>query len=287
MENSNSEPLYHYCSNDAFFSIIESGSIRLSDLNQSNDSAEGRWVLKVLETIWQNHLKKDQIDKLLKIVESSLGTLGGLGFCLSKERDRLSQWRGYAEMGKGVCIGFKQEELQKLIFELGDLDISLENVLYEDKEIKFDMEKRATKIANIFKRCIPEELSYDGEMADGKDEETGKPKKELNSEIDKLLLDSMYCYKNPAFQEENEMRIIKKIIIFDLGQVFPKNDLKYKAETDRIKPYFELHFDASCLISEVILGPINMTPDHVVRDFLRNNNLPIGMEISRSDATLQ
>jgi hypothetical protein len=35
--------LYHYCSNATFLSIIESNTIRLSDLSLSNDSQEGRW----------------------------------------------------------------------------------------------------------------------------------------------------------------------------------------------------------------------------------------------------
>ena len=38
--------------------------------------------------------------------------IDGLGFCLSLERDLLSQWRGYAANATGVAIGFSDEYLR-------------------------------------------------------------------------------------------------------------------------------------------------------------------------------
>ncbi|MCW5297735.1 DUF2971 domain-containing protein [Herbaspirillum lusitanum] len=38
----------------------------------------------------------------------------GLGFCLSAEGDLLSQWRGYAQDGAGVAIGFSGEYLRSM-----------------------------------------------------------------------------------------------------------------------------------------------------------------------------
>ena len=41
----------------------------------------------------------------------------GLGFCLSKKGDLLSQWRGYADDAFGVSIGFEKDYLKKLSME--------------------------------------------------------------------------------------------------------------------------------------------------------------------------
>ncbi|GMQ62471.1 hypothetical protein [Vallitalea maricola] len=38
------DTVYHYCSVDTFFSIIQNKTIRLSDLNKTNDYMEKRWV---------------------------------------------------------------------------------------------------------------------------------------------------------------------------------------------------------------------------------------------------
>ena len=37
-------PLYHYCSNDTFLSILRNSELWLSELTLSNDSMEGIWV---------------------------------------------------------------------------------------------------------------------------------------------------------------------------------------------------------------------------------------------------
>ena len=36
------DTIYHYCSIDTFFSIIQNKTLRLSDLNKTNDSMEKR-----------------------------------------------------------------------------------------------------------------------------------------------------------------------------------------------------------------------------------------------------
>ena len=47
MKNTIPEPLYHYCSNEAFCSILKSKSLWLSSLSLSNDKMEGHWFYKI------------------------------------------------------------------------------------------------------------------------------------------------------------------------------------------------------------------------------------------------
>ena len=45
--------------------------------------------------------------------ENNFGSIT-LGACFSESEDQLSQWRGYAQNGKGLAIGFDKEILETL-----------------------------------------------------------------------------------------------------------------------------------------------------------------------------
>ncbi len=123
--------LYHYCSLDTFLKIIASGKIWLFDVRKSNDR-QGLHHLKIecaiqLLTAQNEYLKRyskesgftydframDEINALAKkIVNADL--LITWVFCLSEECDLLSQWRGYADNGAGICIGFDYDYLNQI-----------------------------------------------------------------------------------------------------------------------------------------------------------------------------
>ncbi|WP_368646840.1 hypothetical protein [Castellaniella ginsengisoli] len=86
--------LYHYCSVEAFFSILSNKSIWLSNVNSMNDHQENKWL--------------DQF--ILDELRNKMGAIGEASanlswesyiknkpnpfiFCLSSDPDVLSQWR--------------------------------------------------------------------------------------------------------------------------------------------------------------------------------------------------
>jgi hypothetical protein len=50
--------------------------------------------------------------------------------CFSKDKDSLSQWRGYGDDGRGIAIGFNSEVLNNL--RDNDNDIHLKQIAYHD-----------------------------------------------------------------------------------------------------------------------------------------------------------
>lgn len=77
----------------------------------------------------------------------------GLGFCLSAERDLLSQWRGYTGDGAGVAIGFNRlylEELTKANYEGLPL-LSFCKVQYGDAVLRKEMDMYADDIVKLIK----------------------------------------------------------------------------------------------------------------------------------------
>src|SRR5262245_11589821 len=133
--------LYHYCSNEAFCSIIQNKKIRLSSLSLSSDSMEGKLVTKLLiEKAKEDKFKPSHLEMLQASVSILEELLDGLGFCLSEAGDLLSQWRGYAADGTGVSIGFANSYLKHLSEESMQSDFSgftLQRIEYgHDKQLE-------------------------------------------------------------------------------------------------------------------------------------------------------
>ena len=106
-------------------------------------------------------------------------------FCLSKDKDVLSQWRSYANDGKGVAIGFDVDFIEKHYSLYGT------EVIY-DKEKQYDI--LSQKISDSVLRNL------NNAVKDRNSDEIYRKSKILVSHI---LQDAIMC-KNPAFQEEKE-----------------------------------------------------------------------------------
>lgn len=77
---------------------------------------EGKIASEAFERLAKREKKLDAgtIQILREKLELYIKECHGLGFCLSKHSDQLSQWRGYAADATGVAIGFSREYLELL-----------------------------------------------------------------------------------------------------------------------------------------------------------------------------
>ena len=281
--------LYHYCSNDSFLSIIQSKSIWLSSLSLSNDSSEGKLVDKLLSDLAKEEdLEQREINEISEHISLLHSVIDGLGFCLSKEGDLLSQWRGYASDGAGVSIGFSKDYIQKLAdFDDGSDShkFTLRKIEYDPKIQKkllrpdFDKLKKLID-QGVFKppRSILASAVQSEERAE---EEQAKDalQKKFNAAI-LLLIGKLYLLKNKAFKEEAEWRLISLFIKDGLDASL------FRATNSGIIPYrsFELVELGENPIVKVVLGPKNKTPEYVIENLLKSNGFK-STEIEISKAT--
>lgn len=320
--------LYHYCSMSAFKGIIESKSIWLTDVQRSNDSEEIRWIYKNVPEYVNEELEvygkaldagpketdEERTKRLSETLISTYVTRNGLpttdntteAFCLSENGDLLSQWRGYADDGRGISIGFSTQLLAvyhrrtyaglnanqwQKNSQMGTAqNLCLQAVNYHE----------ATK--EWLKVLIPLDF-HNGEI--------------LNEVIRKLIALSWYAplYKNPAFKEESEWRLFlqmpddvlkestkgKKLslpqyekamkqLVSDSGNFEIEFD-KFLVSNDDIIRYIELKFQhPEKMISEIILGPKCKASEKNVRSYLRHNGFinddnENDVKIRRSSAT--
>lgn len=268
--------IYHYCSPQTFLQIIERQCIWLSSTNNMNDSAEGEWFAKALKMVLKkkmNVYSEQWCDDVWRHFVDN--TSPRYIACFSKRKDSLSQWRAYAQDGEGVAIGFDEEKFGaegKHIHYNTEVKKSLclcDAEYYDDLDIQDDLIQRADEL-----RC--------------------NPNNDPNHMSKSSTLFASYCtalsiaMKNPAFEEEDEKRLVySAIILKDDEGIKVKNpigDLHHRISNGFLTSYFEYNFPVDDLIKEIILGPKNKFQDIDMRSFLAMNSLG-NVGFSRSTAT--
>lgn len=252
--------LYHYCSAGTLRAILESKTIRFSDINMMNDSQETRWGYSAFEEAATRLINRkdlpeevplmgvsffDSVDEILSSVQ--LITHPFIS-CFSLDRDSLSQWRAYADDGRGFAIGFKAKKLK-------GMPVSLLLVEYErEKQIK---EMMAALVA-IFMRC------------------DGNPESGKSTFFDDCVLlgNYMVALKHQAFHEEKEVRCIHAVNIeandagmrfVDSGGVTEYGDVEgepvgFQVRDNHLCAYLDMPFrgkDNDSPIAEIVMGPKN------------------------------
>lgn len=258
--------LYHYCSAEAFTSIVQSGehgTIRASAMNLSNDSMEGRLAIQELMRRWKTEgVSNAELLELQKHWDGFIDNAVALAFCLSAEGDLLSQWRAYADDGRGVSIGFARSYFQSEFNDDGKP--RLHQVSYLDRKSPQPMLDRLHSLIKEKVVRTPEFADFPG----------------LPHLIYRYCNGDLFALKGEAFREEQEWRLL---LVHPVHMV-----REYRHAKDRIIPFrsYPLAHSASRPpIVEVVLGPKHTTPIPFVRAML---NKRFGdVQVVRSKATYQ
>lgn len=266
--------LYHYCSADTFWKIIKGRCIRLSSVLDSNDSSEGLLLKNLLSSLIQNdslNCTKEQI--ISKWMTRICEIRGGRAFCLTTERDLLSQWCRYADDGQGISIGFSREYLGSLP------ETKLECVEYNhDKHVE-----SARCLYEKLKEPAPP-IDHNGQLfhaaglgqwnpqhkeskdATGRRNADDFIQESLRSHIQQALWDAgLFLIKHNGFREEREVRLL---------------DATDPPVHDSFQN-IEMEADRSPIL-EVMLGPRNLEREDRVREKLAMYGFG-DVQVSKSD----
>lgn len=309
--------IYHYCSVDIFNLIISNKSIRLSDLNKTNDYMEKKWASNIVLDIIQDELSKlglninlsesyaywDGVNSHIDYLEEQLNDLlltsdPILISCFSKSNDKLSQWRAYGQDGYGVSIGFDLEKIKMI--ECNSNNIYVDKVIYNEKSQKNKIAKCIEKavdymstlyeeiplIADDFNAYFREEFDGFCEFIVGKLEEVS------------------CCIKNPAFAEEDEVRIVYNPHLYrdmsdeNINELFKTskkinnyiiNPIKFYSKDNMLVAYSDINFSRlinSGIIKEIILGPkCKLQEDDILYFLLSNGYEGYDIVVKKSNST--
>ncbi len=202
--------LYHYCSVDAFHEIIKNKTLRLSEIEKSNDSLECQWleqrivpslirkrIVEQLSETSSNEYVESMIKESISIYKGYWDSLHDsivqkmtLAICFSRNDDLLSQWRGYGNDGYGVAIGFNTKAFGKY------LNLGLFSVM-QLKKVEYNESKQEKVISAQVEEYVRQFLEAP---------RSGMLESSLTAIHLVCLFESTFN-KNPAFSEEAEWRL--------------------------------------------------------------------------------
>ncbi|MEQ9394887.1 DUF2971 domain-containing protein [Haliea sp.] len=240
------EPLYHYTTLSGLLGIVDSAELRCSDIRYMNDSTELRHTLDLLGEqvtrrlvagVDQPALLTTFLDWLTYRVVS-----GPMLFCASfrGNGNLLSQWRGYSVHGKGVSLGFAPEHIldcaRRQHFEVG-------RCVYAPSQ----QEKMIDEIVDAVEALAADSV--------GEEESASQSRHWVRrfQTIEGDLLRIAAVLKHPAFEEEQEWRIVSPMI----GDA-ATGKVQFREGNSMLIPWFPLDLrdeQGTLAIDHAYLGP--------------------------------
>jgi hypothetical protein len=270
--------MYHYCSASAFEPIIRTQTMWHTASTTLNDATERKWGFDQFQKVCdelRKYLGADFIDRITEVVRFAQDHAVAMISCYSLNGDLLSQWRAYADDGRGFSIGFSPRELEMPANRL--------RVLYDRAAQRLEIKNN---ISHVFKVEREFGFRYDDRFR----------QHSLHFGID------LCAYKHPSFAEELEVRAVHITGAFLRGaeqRLIPLGaidgagvrrsgpvPINYRDRNGVQIPYVSLDIadgGKNSPIKEVVLGPKNPNKESDVEQLLTDAGLK-GVKVYRSDA---
>lgn len=243
--------VYHYCSVSTFLNIIQSKTLRFYDIDKSNDFLERKLLcqrlinkginpfLEILKETSKNSNKSllaikntEKLTAIKNSVTNKIKNSKAYVICFSEEGDLLNQWRGYADDGQGLAIGFNDD-----VFRV--LSVGQKSIFGYDK-IQYIPRTEINKFKNL--SISSEDIEYKSVFA-----------------------------KNEAFAEEKEWRAViynrlnnnfSFVNLLNSMNQSEDNALQFKplqfsSNGKEIKSFIEVNFDKmkTIFVKDIYIGP--------------------------------
>jgi len=254
------DTLYHYCGVAAFKTIIESKKLWLSDALSMNDYLETRWAQTVISRVcdkYKHNIPEEIQNYFRNLIDSSLELYL---FCFSSQRDLLSQWRGYADDGKGFSIGFNKNALEVPSWPLRAHTRNLSNLVIHN--VNYDESDQEHRVEKVMGSRIYKPHS-NNDWTGGR-----------SPDYEGLHLKTYAgFFKNHHFSQEEEWRIVYDARSKGSEEYFDLGEMKFRQRGNDIIRYYEWDFPPphADLITEVVKGPKNNIHDNIIEQFLHAN----------------
>ena len=275
--------LYHYTSMNGLLGIAETGHIWATDIRYLNDASESQQIWKFVVQRLQKRLDaadkptSERLSQILSLAEQPRGSFPDFVACFSEEKDLLSQWRSYCPNGNGVSIGIDTRALssQWVADPAGGKSafvghqLSKARYLPEDSDATLDEE-----IDSLLEQC-----SGVGVWQAFK----------VSASVEQSFLAWLSVvearYKNEAFEEEKEWRIVM------MKPHKPMPHQRFRPGKSMLIPYVEVELNRDLnyallpdyFIQEVCVGPTpheRLSRESVQNLFISKGHLEVKVKSS-------
>lgn len=220
------ETIFHYTSAEALQSIVDNRMLWASEALCMNDPTEGIHAGRLIaDRLRERHT--DVPEHLIRLFSDEMvaDILDNQAFVVSfcAGGDLLNQWRAYGLDGRGYAIGFNVERLLN-----GAAEGRLVPVSYDQAELEALLHAIIDFGVAEITRTVFCKDDFDRYWRF----------------VGNYLLQSVMRFKNPAFREEREWRLV----------YFPSGNIRFRVAGGRMVPYYEVRFSLEA-IQVVRLGP--------------------------------
>ena len=285
--------IYHYSSNQKCFSILSTQTLRMSDIQKSNDYQElDRFYPDLLSYISAQYDKnpfplsydgaqdRKALDLLLDATygiwgdKFETGAFSNFVACFTESCDVLTQWQAYADNANGCCIGFSLSALKNYCKKTNGV-LRLEKVKYlspvEFIDVMVDHAQCILDELNGLREWIVENMTMD----DADPDTDGLLWFNFSSMLGQAFTDSLR-YKSTNFAHEKEWRMFfsnqaYKNADWVLGEErkllgpngfsetlsFLRNKISFNITANDLVPYFPIEFREfkKCPVTSIWVGP--------------------------------
>lgn len=244
--------IYHYTDSVGARGILESGTIRLTDIFDLNDPTELRHgVLRASEIldleapkihpagkIFAEHFKSFVTEGTQKAGDFYVASFSASG-------DDLGQWRAYANNGRGFALGFDGKVLETSFaqHEVGVKSSCTFPVCYDEGVLR-DIQN------DLIRQTVPLIASPQGRNLAG--DEINEYMKTLSINLSVPAIRAALFFKHFAYRNEEEYRFLQ---IRSVNA--PKGDVKTRVRGYSETRYIEFDWGKSvpCSLKEIVVGP--------------------------------
>ena len=202
--------VYHYTDSAGLLGILESGTIRLTDMFGLNDPSELRHGISRAGEILTAEAGRGHpaatifAQKFNTIMNGSIEKVAHFfAGCFSRASDDLGQWRAYGDDGRGFAIGFDGRLLEDAFVKRGDGDIPGNTtfpVTYDDKLLREMHQKLVGVVIPLIAMPVGRNLGIAA---------INKFMKGLSASFSICVIRAAIFFKHEAYANEQEYRLLK------------------------------------------------------------------------------
>jgi hypothetical protein len=195
--------LYHYTSLGSILKIIPERALHATDARFLTDSSEMRVIVENLKSAMTSVANPDDFTagfhaQFRAWLDNRLSEPGNAVFvtCFTQNGNLLSQWRSYGDPGKGLSIGFDPEKLADTAYSQSFM---VEKCIYESDRQKVVAAEVLSAIEQQARLAFPDSpaRTFFQPIFDG---------------VETDLLKIAVLFKDHAFSEENEWRLVSPVV---------------------------------------------------------------------------
>lgn len=283
--NQSPPTLYHYTDATGLMGIVTSGTVWATHYGYLNDSSEFKYAVGMMQDVvekatadanpdsWEDRFRrvisKDNNSPVYTTDWAQDDDEQQFVACFSEGGDGLSQWRGYGKSIGGYSLGFQFADLQTIERRINDsqdgktFSEASPRISAEFLPCWYDQEEQKALIARGFKRALRHCARTRYPVDDSS----------LAALLGAILRPVSSCFKDPAFEDEHEWRLVVRIWRPGSGSSVRFGDERKRTEDDmRMDQMATVHFrkgeyslvpyvvvpvvlDEALSLSQVVVGP--------------------------------